>query len=217
MPRKKPTAEIDEIQDETILSDEQTKPGWGGPRPRKPTLRIPITDEGVIDMDRVRKNPEVLERARMALGMAPGESVPMPEVAKVPREFVPWVYDGVAWSLGQVFKLAKWPKIMTDEERVKFVAGLRYSDEFKEKAKEPTGVLIDRAVGNSKIAAWLMAHSELAVLTKMFAEETVLMVQRAAVPIILARQSAEATKNANGGFPPSENRPTPAEQNENVQ
>jgi hypothetical protein len=209
MPKRKPETENEEIQDELITSDEQAEKGkWGGSRPRKPTLRIPITSEGTIDMDRVRKNPEVLEKARAALGMAPGEigDAKVPEVAKVPREFVPWVYDGVAWTLGNVFKLAKWPKIMTDEERAQFVAGLHYSNEFKEKAKEPTGALLDRAVGNSKIAAWLMEHSELAILGKMFAEETVLMVQRAALPVIMARQTAEETKKANGGFPPSENR-----------
>lgn len=209
MPKKKPQAEFDGMEEESILSDLDLPLSGKQPRGKhRPNIRIPLTEEGVIDMARI-KDPAVLERARVALGMPEGSVPEGVKVVEVPRQFVPWVYDGIAFAIGKLFQVAKFPKVMTPEERAQFIAGLKYSDKFKEEAKEPTGALLDKAMGKSKLAAWLMQHSDLAILAKMFSEETVAMVQRAAAPVIIARMQAEQVKNANGGFPASENRPTP--------
>ena len=208
MPRKKPNAELDGMEDDSILSDEIPLSGKQPRGKHRPNIRIPLTDEGVIDHARI-KDPAMLERARVALGMPEGSIPDAVKAPEVPRELVPWVYDGLAFAIGKIFQIAKFPKVMTPEERAQFIAGLHYSDEIKEKAKEPTGALLDKAMGKSKLAAWLVQHSELAVLTKMFAEETVAMVQRAAAPVIIARMKSDEVKKENGGFPASENRPTP--------
>jgi len=191
MPRKKPNAELDGMEDDSILSDEIPLSGKQPRGKHRPNIRIPLTDEGVIDHARI-KDPAMLERARVALGMPEGSIPDAVKAPEVPRELVPWVYDGLAFAIGKIFQIAKFPKVMTPEERAQFIAGLHYSDEFKEKAKEPTGALLDKAV-----------------LTKMFAEETVAMVQRAAAPVIIARMKSDEVKKENGGFPASENRPTP--------
>jgi hypothetical protein len=200
MPIRKPQADEPEENFELPMSGDGTKQPRGKHRPN---LRIPITEEGVIDMSRI-KDPAVLEKARAALGMEGGSVAATVETPKVPREFIGPLYDGIAWVIGWTCQKAKWPKILTPEEMVIFRANMKYSDEFKEKAAEPTAALIDKHVGNSKLAKWLMEHSELAVLAKLFAEGTTEMMNNASLPIRAARIAAMA--NANGGFPPSENR-----------
>lgn len=206
MPKRKPDAEP-EFQDESILSDEPNEKKWGGARPRKPKITLPINDEGVIDMARVR-DPALLEKARAALGMSAGSTVEAAvDVPKIPREYIPHLYDGLAWLFGWGCQKAKWPRILTAEEMKVFRANLKYSDTFKEKASEPTAALIEKHVGNSRLAKWLMEHSELALLGQLLAAGTVEMMQNAAKPIMTARIIKQEVEKANGGFPASENRP----------
>ena len=67
------------------------------PAKRRPKLIIPITEDGSLDMSRV-KDPETLNKARAALGSDPvfAESTTKP---KLPVEMMPVLYDGLAMAI----------------------------------------------------------------------------------------------------------------------
>jgi hypothetical protein len=209
MPRKKKSEDIFEGASTRDQGNaEETRGRKTGKR-----VSIPVKDDGSLDETRAR--PEQVAKARAILegGKVP-EAVKVPEM-HIPREFIPFLYDGATHLIRMMVRLAKWPRVMTTEQREEFCGYLGYSDEFKKEATEPTALVLEKAVGSSKLALWLMEHSEVAMLVMMIGKETAIMFHRAAAQFSMAhKEEIEAAQvKANGGaaaHPPSENRPIPS-------
>lgn len=176
------------------------------PKRRGRSIYIPLDADGKLDASRI-KDASRLEAARQALA----ESAPPPtspvEPPKFPRQMVPHIYDLLSLLIGSGVKLAKWPKVLNNEQRAYFVSQLKYSEEFKAQAAEPTANVLDKFIGKSKIAIWLIENSDVAILAKLIAEETQAMFTRAAMAFNAeAKRQAEelaakaAAGKANGGF-----------------
>jgi len=179
-------------------------------RRRGKSVYVPLDEFGNLDATRI-KDQSKIEAARAALAASAPPPVEPVETPKIPREFVPHIYDALSALIGVGIKLAKWPKVMSTEQRSYFVSQLKYSDEFKKEATEPTANILDKYVGKSKVAKWLIENSDVAILLKLMAAETQQMFMRAAIAFNIEEQRkadiANATKGKpNGGYPGSENR-----------
>jgi hypothetical protein len=173
---------------------------------RKNRVIVPLTENGELDTERVKDVAE-LDKARAALGLAKGSIADTEvEIPKLPRQLVPPLYDGIAYLIRGLVKLARWPRVMTPDERNVFVGFMSYTDEFKRDATEPTAALIDQYVGRSRWVAWCMEHKDAAMVTTLFGQATYNMFVGAAMQFNQWRQVEAAKVKANGGFPPSENR-----------
>lgn len=214
MPRRKPQAAFDGMDEssETVMNDIESSEKQ--PRGKhRPNIRIPVNEEGVIDMSRV-KDPAQLEKARIALGMPAGGMDTAPVEVQIPDEMLPLIphlFDGLAYVIKFGLKMAKFPKAFTEEQRTAFRDCLRYSDKFKKEATEPTARLLQKAAGNSAITQWLMRNSDVAIFLKLLGEGTYEMITRGAQEFaqqVIAKQTEQAEKT-NGGFPASEFRSVP--------
>ena len=206
MPRKKD-------RDILGITDTDSEPeGKRTGRPAGKVLTIPVTDQGTLDESRAK--PERIAKVRAILSVEGGPApAPLPGM-QVPREFIPFLYDGFSYVIRSAVKLAKWPRVMTPEQREEFCGFLAYSEDFKKEATEPTGAVLDKLVGSSAITKWLMEHSEVAMLVALIGKGTVQMFHSAGQQFALAHAeeiAKEAAKQkTNGGVhPPSENRPVP--------
>jgi hypothetical protein len=184
--------------------DEAVSPIGTAQKRRGKSIYIPLDADGKLDASRI-KDPSRLEAARQALAANAPPPPPPTETPKFPRQMVPHIYDLLGSVIGLTVRLAKWPKVMSNEQRAFFAAQLKYSDEFKNEAAEPTAAILDKFVGKSKLAVWLIENSDVAILGKMLAEETQRMFVRAAMAFNaeqqrLAEEAAAKKAKANGGF-----------------
>lgn len=220
MPKRKPQAAFDgmeELTPETRMDIEENEKPRGKHRPN---IRIPVNEEGVIDMSRV-KDPATLEKARIALGMTPGASTDAPVEVQIPDEMLPLIphlFDGLAYVIKFGLKLAKFPKAFTEDQRTEFRDCLRYSDKFKSEATEPTARLLQKMAGNSAVTQWLMRNSDVAIFLKLLGEGTYEMITSGAQEFARrhAMKQTEQSEKTNGGFPPSEFREVPEVNNNEV-
>lgn len=216
MPKRKPQSDLSITEDEPLVIYGSSIVDEKQPRGKhRPSIRIPVNEEGVIDMTRL-KDPQVLERARVALGM-PAEmaAAPAPEF-KLPEpvlKAIPLLYDGLALGARAGMNALKWPRqLTTPEQRAEFYQFVRYSDEFKERATEPTAKVLTKVVGNSKLARWFIEHSDVGEFAALLLMGTWEMVQNAATQFNTLQQAKAARAGEtkpNGGFTASENRPAP--------
>jgi hypothetical protein len=205
MPTRNPAA----VEDNNYLG-ESTEPviaSQAPPKRRGRSIYIPLDESGNLDASRI-KDPTKIEAARAALvASAPPPPEPV-ETPKLPRKIVPHLYDVLSTLIGVGVKLAKWPRVMNTEQRNYFVSQLKYSEAFKQEATEPTANILDKYVGKSRVALWLVENQDVAILIKLLATETQNMFMRAAVAFNVeqARLAEEQEKKVkpNGGYPGSE-------------
>lgn len=119
---------------------------------KKRAVSIPITEDGQLDLGRVRSSEDV-ERARQALGMIKDVEpvVERPKVA-INRAFIPTAYsllEVIIQRTGRIF--LKWPPDLASE--------MYFSPEKKEALIEPTAVVLERYA-----PLWLIENQDIAAL-----------------------------------------------------
>src|SRR5712691_4939291 len=154
--------------------------------PRKRVVRgisIPLTESGQLDTDRVR-DPQLIERARAALGVVDPATLPPPEPVKINTEFIKPAYSLLEVAIRFIGKKAlHWPDLLAEK--------MHFSEEKKDKLVEPTAAVMARFA-----PPWLVNNQDIAALGACLADAVDDMVQRA------VKEYVAEVKAAQGPQPP---------------
>lgn len=129
---------------------------------------IPLTDDGELDIARLRGDTARVDAVRAALN-AQGDAGAAIPAFKVNPELPGYLYDGLSKLIQTVgTNFLHWP--------ADFAALMKYSDASKAKLGPPTAAIIERYS-----PMWLAKNQDLAMLGVSLATETQTMIQQAGI------------------------------------